>query len=40
MDNLFFTDEHIMIRDMVREFADTEITPVARELDEQGETHP
>ena len=37
MDNLFFTDEHIMIRDMVREFADTEITPVARELDEQGE---
>ena len=37
MDNLFFTDEHIMIRDMVREFADTEITPVARDLDEQGE---
>jgi len=34
MDNLFFTDEHIMIRDMVREFADTEITPVALELDE------
>ena len=36
MDNLFFTDEHIMIRDMVREFADSEITPVARDLDEQG----
>ena len=35
MDNLFFTDEHIMIRDMVREFADSEITPVARGLDEQ-----
>jgi alkylation response protein AidB-like acyl-CoA dehydrogenase len=37
MDKLFFTDEHIMIRDMVREFADTEITPVARGLDERGE---
>lgn len=35
MDSLFFNDDHIMIRDMVREFADTEITPVARELDEQ-----
>jgi alkylation response protein AidB-like acyl-CoA dehydrogenase len=36
MDNLFFSDEHIMIRDMVREFADSEITPVAQELDELG----
>ena len=36
MDNLFFTNEHIMIRDMVREFADSEITPVAQELDELG----
>jgi alkylation response protein AidB-like acyl-CoA dehydrogenase len=36
MDNLFFTNEHIMIRNMVREFADSEITPVAQELDELG----
>jgi alkylation response protein AidB-like acyl-CoA dehydrogenase len=37
MDNLFFSDEHIMIRDMVREFADSEIAPVARDLDERGQ---
>ncbi len=36
MDNLFFTNEHIMIRNMVREFADSEIIPVAQELDELG----
>ena len=36
MDNLFFTNEHIMIRNMVREVADSEITPVAQELDELG----
>ena len=34
MNKLFFTKEHFMIRDMVREFAQTEIVPVARELDE------
>ena len=37
MDSLFFTEEHIMIRDMVREFADSNIVPVARTLDETGE---
>ena len=37
MDNLFFTEEHIMIRDMVREFADSDIVPAARTLDETGE---
>ena len=37
MDSLFFTEEHIMIRDMVREFADSDIVPVARTLDETGE---
>ena len=36
MDKLFLTDEHIMIRDMVREFADSEISPVAQEFDEKG----
>ena len=37
MDSLFFTEEHIAIRDMVREFADLNIVPVARTLDETGE---
>ncbi len=37
MDTLFFTDEHAMLVEMVRDFADNEITPVARELDESGE---
>ena len=37
MDSLFFTEEHIMIRNMVREFADSDIVPVARPLDETGE---
>ena len=37
MDTLFFTDEHTMLVEMVRDFADNEITPVARELDATGE---
>ncbi|MEO2186113.1 MAG: acyl-CoA dehydrogenase family protein, partial [bacterium] len=37
MDTLFFTDEHTMLVEMVRDFADNEITPVARELDAAGE---
>jgi len=37
MDTLFFTDEHTMLVEMVRDFADNEITPVARELDAKGE---
>ena len=36
MNKLFFTQEHYMIRDMVRKFAETEIAPVARELDATG----
>lgn len=36
MDKLFFTEEHEMIRSMVHDFANNEIEPVARELDEQG----
>jgi butyryl-CoA dehydrogenase len=32
-----FTEEQIMLRDMVREFANNEIEPVASELDETGE---
>ena len=37
MDSLFFNDDHVMIRDMVRDFADSEIVPVARRLDEKEE---
>jgi alkylation response protein AidB-like acyl-CoA dehydrogenase len=37
MNNLFFTDDHISIRDMVREFSKTEIEPVANELDAKGQ---
>ncbi len=36
MDKLFFTEEHEMLRDMVRDFAKNEIEPVAQELDEKG----
>ena len=35
MDSLFFKEEHIMIRDMVRNFADDQIMPLARSLDEE-----
>ncbi len=37
MDNLFFSDDHILIQDMVRKFADQEIAPVAKELDKAEE---
>ena len=37
MDTLLFTDEAIMIRDMDREYAYTEITAVSRDLDKRGE---
>ena len=32
-DSLYFTEQHLAVRDMVREFARTEVLPVARELD-------
>ena len=35
--NFNFTDEQIMIRDMSRDFAEKEIIPRGRELDEKGE---
>ena len=37
MDSLFFTDEHRMIQEMVREFAKDEILPEVRRLDKTGE---
>ena len=36
MDELFFTEEHVMLRDMVRDFARNEVKPLAQELDEKG----
>ena len=35
MDSLFFKEEHVMIRDMVRNFADDQLMPLARNLDEE-----
>ena len=34
MDKLFFNEEHKMLVEMARDFADNEITPIATELDE------
>ncbi len=36
MDSLFFNDEHRMLIDMVRDFATSEVEPVARELDAES----
>ena len=36
MEDLYFTEEHKMIRDMVRDFARNEVKPLAQELDEKG----
>jgi alkylation response protein AidB-like acyl-CoA dehydrogenase len=37
MDNLFFNEEHTMLVNMVRDFANTEIAPITREMDEKCE---
>ena len=36
MERLYFTEEHVMLRDMVREFAQNEVKPIAREIDASG----
>ncbi|MFQ6615867.1 MAG: acyl-CoA dehydrogenase family protein [Fidelibacterota bacterium] len=36
MNDLFLTEEHHMLRDMVRDFAANEVAPVAAELDRDG----
>jgi len=36
MEQLYFTEEHRMLRDMVRDFARNEVKPLAQELDEGG----
>ena len=35
-ENIYFTQEHKLLRDMVREFAKNEIKPLAQEIDESG----
>jgi butyryl-CoA dehydrogenase len=35
-DSLYFSEQHLAVRDMVREFARSEVAPVARELDAEG----
>ena len=35
MEDLYFTEEHKMLRDMVRDFARNEVKPLAQELDEK-----
>lgn len=37
MDNMYEKEEHALIRSTVREFAETEIKPIAKELDEKAE---
>ena len=36
MGQLYFTEEHKMLQDMVRDFARNEVKPLAQELDEKG----
>src|SRR6059058_6450855 len=36
-DSLYFTEQHIAVRNMVREFARSEVAPVATELDAKAE---
>ena len=36
MKQLYFTQEHVMLKDMVREFAQNEVKPIAREIDASG----
>ena len=36
-EEIYFSEEHKMLRDMVREFAQNEVRPLAQELDEKGE---
>jgi len=37
MDNLYFNEEHLMLREMVRDFAQNEVKPLAQKIDKSGE---
>lgn len=36
MDKLYFTEEHLMLRDMVREFAINEVRPISQDIDKKS----
>ena len=36
MDKLYFTEEHLMLRDMVKEFAVNEVRPISQEIDKKS----
>ena len=36
MEEQYFSEEHLLLRDMVRNFARNELAPIAREIDESG----
>lgn len=36
MEEQYFSEEHLLLRDMVRDFARNELAPIAREIDESG----
>ncbi len=36
-DSLYFSEQHLAVRGMVREFARSEVSPVAAELDAKAE---
>ena len=37
MERLYFSEEHLMLREMVREFAQNEVKPIANQIDISGE---
>ena len=36
MEEQYFSEEHYILRDMVRDFAKTELAPIAQEIDNSG----
>ena len=39
MDSIYLSDEHLLLRNMVRDFASNELAPIAQEID-QNSTFP
>ena len=37
MERIYFSEEHLMLREMVREFAQNEVKPIANQIDISGE---
>ena len=36
MDKLYFSEEHLMLRDMVRDFAVNEVRPISKDIDKKS----